>query len=40
MVNILGNNFIEGPLGVVQLEFNGVDIGKHLKTQRSNSFKM
>ena len=28
MANILGNNFIEGPLGVVQLEFNGVDIGK------------
>lgn len=30
MANILGNNFIEGPLGVVQLEFDGVDLGKTL----------
>lgn len=30
MANILGNNFMEGPLGVVKLEFDGVDLGKTL----------
>lgn len=30
MANILGNNFLEGPLGVVRLEFDGLDLGKTL----------
>jgi hypothetical protein len=30
MANILGNNFMEGPLGVVRFEFDGLDLGKTL----------
>jgi hypothetical protein len=30
MANIMGNNFQEGPLGVVKLTYDGVDMGKTL----------
>lgn len=31
MANLMGNNIWEGPLGVVQLEFNNVDLGKTME---------